>query len=116
MLDYHAVSDVVVPYRRISQSVTLMTAIGLGRPTALTPLDGLLERTRDLGSAVVAADSSGFALASSIVTGLQRADEFVRAAGRHRERLASAPFGWPSVGRATSDAPERGLGRLGGPA
>ncbi len=114
MLDYHAVSDVVVmPYRRISQSAALMTAIGLGRPTVLTPLDGLVEQVRGIESAVVAAEVSGPAVASSIISSLQRADELARAAAQDRERIANASFSWPSVGRATVDAYERGRRRIG---
>lgn len=117
MLDYHAVSDiVVVPYRRISQSGALMTAIGLGRPTVLTPLDGLMEQVRGLESAVVAAEVSAPAVASSIVSSFRRVDELARAAARDREWIANASFGWRSVGRATADAYERGRRRLTAPA
>jgi len=117
MLDYHAVSDiVVVPYRRISQSGALMTAIGLGRPTVLTPLDGLMEQVHGLDSAVVAAEVSAPAVASSIVSSFRRVDELSRVAARDREWIANASFGWRSVGRATADAYERGRRRLGAPA
>src|SRR5690349_2907068 len=64
MLDSYAVARVVVfPYRRISQSGALMTAAGVGRPSVITPLDGLMEQVRGLTSAVVAADVTGPALA-----------------------------------------------------
>jgi D-inositol-3-phosphate glycosyltransferase len=113
MVDYHALSDVVViPYRRISQSGALMTAIGLGRPTVVTPLDGLLEQVRGLESTVVAADVSGSAIASSIVSSLQRSGQLMQAASRDRERIASGSLGWRSIGRATADAYERGRRRL----
>lgn len=116
MVDYHAVCDVVVvPYRRISQSGALMTAIGLGRPVVLTPLEGLVEQVRDLEAVVVAAEVAGPAVARSIVSGLQRSDELARAAARDRERIADAAFGWRSVGRATGDAYERGRRRLAAP-
>ena len=114
MVDYHALSDVVViPYRRISQSGALMTAIGLGRPTVVTPLDGLLEQVRGLESTVVAADVSGSALASSIASSLQRSGQLMQAALRDRERIASGSLGWGSIGRATAEAYERGRRRLG---
>lgn len=113
MLDYHAVSHVVVvPYRRISQSGTLMTAIGLGRPTVLTPIDGLLEQVRGLESPVVAAEVSGPAIADSIVASLERSDELARAAARDREWIADSAFGWRSVGRATAAAYQQGIRRL----
>lgn len=113
MVDYHAVCDaVVVPYRRISQSGALMTAVGLGRPTVLTPLEGLMEQVRGLEAAVVASDVSGPALAASIVTSLQHSDVLRRAAARDRDRIANAASGWRSVGRATGDAYERGRQRL----
>jgi glycosyltransferase involved in cell wall biosynthesis len=113
MLDYHAVSDVVVvPYRRISQSGALMTAIGLGRPVVLTPIAGLLEQVRDIESAVVAAEVTGNALADSIVSSLRDRSELARAAARDRRLIADSQNGWRSVGRATAAAFERGLRRL----
>jgi glycosyltransferase involved in cell wall biosynthesis len=113
MLDYHAASNaVVVPYRRISQSGTLMTAIGLGRPTVLTPIDGLLEQVRGLESPVVAADVSGPALAASIVASLERTDDLVQAAARDREWIADSATGWRSVGRATTAAYQQGIRQL----
>ena len=112
MLDYHAVADVVVvPYRRISQSGALMTAVGLGRPVVLTPLGGLLEQVDGLESAMVAAAVDGGALADALVSSLG-AGELAAAAARDRERIAGSAAGWRSVGRATADAYERGLAAL----
>ncbi len=104
MLDYHAVADVVVvPYRRISQSGALMTAVGLGRPVVLTPLDGLLEQVEGLESAVVATEMSGDALAAAIVSSVGRAPELAAAAGR----IATASRHRPPGGRASDGRPPR---------
>jgi glycosyltransferase involved in cell wall biosynthesis len=114
MLDYHAVCDVVVlPYRRISQSGALMTAIGLGRPTVLTPLDGLLEQVRGLESVVVATEVSAHAVADAIVSSLRLVDELAQAAVRDRELTANASFGWRNIGRATADVYQQGRRRFG---
>ena len=118
MLDYHAVADVVVvPYRRISQSGALMTAVGLGRPVVVTPIEGLLEQVAGLESAVIAADLSGRGLADAIVSSLGRTPELDAAAARDRDRIAASATGWRSVGgdrggvrpwRAGADGASRG--------
>jgi glycosyltransferase involved in cell wall biosynthesis len=105
MLDLYAVSDVVVlPYRRISQSAGLMTAAGLGRPTVITPVDGLLEQVQTLTSTIVADDLSGPAVARALSTSLHRSDELQAAAERDRDAIADSAIGWAAVARATIDA------------
>ncbi len=105
MLDYYAVSHLVVfPYHRISQSGALMTAAGLGRPTVVTPVDGLLEQVAVLTSAVVADDVSGPAIARAIAKGLSRVDELRRAALHDRESIVGSPVGWPAIASETIKA------------
>lgn len=105
MLDFYAVSDLVVfPYRRISQSGALMTAVGLGRPAIVTPIDGFLEQVRDLTSALVAEDVSGPALAKAILDGLMSLDRLAAAAELDRMTIASSPTGWTAVAAATLEA------------
>ena len=107
MLDYYAVADVVVfPYRRTSQSGSLMTAVGLGRPTVVTPIDGLREQVEGLRSAVVADDVSEAALARALVASLGRREAMAAAAEEDRRMVASFPTGWASVARATAQAYE----------
>lgn len=110
MLDHFATADVVVfPYRRISQSGALMTAVGLGRPTVVTPIDGFREQVDGLGSAVVAGDVTGLAIARAIIGSLERLDALTAAAEEDRAALAASPVGWAAVARATRDAYEDGL-------
>ena len=105
MLDSYAVAQVVVfPYRRISQSGALMTAAGVGRPSVVTPLDGLVEQVRRLTSAVVATDVAGPALATALIDGLERAPELLLAAAHDRETLAASDEGWSAIAAATHRA------------
>ena len=102
MRDAYAVSDVVVlPYHRISQSSSLMTAVGLGRPTVITPVGGLLEQAAALSSAVVADNVSGPALARALIHSLGRIDQQQAAAAHDRDTIAGSPAGWLAVARAT---------------
>jgi glycosyltransferase involved in cell wall biosynthesis len=105
MLDSYAVARVVVfPYRRISQSGALMTAAGLGRPSIITPLEGLVEQVRRLTSAVVARDVTGPALAGAMIEGLERAPDLLRAAAEDRAALAASDAGWAAIAAATHRA------------
>jgi glycosyltransferase involved in cell wall biosynthesis len=105
MLDSYAVADVVVfPYRRISQSGALMTATGVGRPSVVTPLDGLVEQVRGLTSAVVATDVTGAALARALIDALARAPDLLRAAAEDRAALEASERGWAAIGAATHRA------------
>jgi glycosyltransferase involved in cell wall biosynthesis len=107
MLDSYAVAQVVVfPYRRISQSGALMTAAGVGRPSIVTPLDGLVEQVRGLTSAVVATDVTGPALAEALIDGLERAPDLLRAAADDRAALAASDGGWAAIAAATRRAYE----------
>jgi glycosyltransferase involved in cell wall biosynthesis len=102
MLDYYAVCDVVVfPYRRISQSGGLMTAAGLGRPTVITPIDGLREQVRTLTSAIVADDVSAPAVARALAESLSRSSEQLAAAAHDRTVIAESSIGWAAVARST---------------
>jgi glycosyltransferase involved in cell wall biosynthesis len=108
MVDYHAVSDVVVfPYQRTSQSGAFMTAVGLGRPTVVSPIEGLREQAAGIVSAIVAAKATGAAVADAIVTSLRRGEEASRAAERDRVAIAESATGWPAIARATIAAYER---------
>lgn len=108
MLDYYAVSDIVAfPYRSISQSGALMTAVGLGRPTVVTPIEGFTEQTRELGSSIVARAVESEAIAEAIVDGLARREELLHAAQRDRAALADSPIGWAQVGKRTREVYER---------
>jgi glycosyltransferase involved in cell wall biosynthesis len=105
MLDYYAICDVVAfPYHRISQSGGLMTAVGLGRPTVITPIDGLLEQTRTLTSAIVANGIDAPAVADALTSSLDHADEQLAAAGLDRRTIANSPIGWRAVAAATMAA------------
>ena len=107
MLDSYAVAQVVVfPYRRISQSGALMTAAGVGRPSVITPLDGLVEQVRRLTSAVVATDVTGPALAQALIDGLERAPDLLLAAADDRAALAASDGGWAAIAAATRRAYE----------
>jgi glycosyltransferase involved in cell wall biosynthesis len=107
MLDCYAVAQVVVfPYRQISQSGALMTAAGLGRPSIVTPLDGLVEQVRQLTSAVVATDVTGPALAQALIEGLERAPDLLRAAADDRAALEASDGGWAAIAAATHRAYE----------
>ena len=107
MLDSYAVARVVVfPYRRISQSGALMTAVGVGRPSIITPLDGLVEQVRGLTSSVVATDVTGPALARALIDGLERAPALLLAAADDRAALAASDGGWAAIAAATHRAYE----------
>jgi glycosyltransferase involved in cell wall biosynthesis len=107
MLDYYSVADVVVfPYRRISQSGALMTAVGLGRPTVVTPIEGFREQVEGLRSALVTDDVSGPAIGRALVAGLEASDRLAAEAEQDRARIASSKVGWSAVAKATVDAYE----------
>lgn len=107
MLDSYAVAQVVVfPYRRISQSGALMTAAGVGRPSMITPLDGLVEQVRPLTSAVVATEVTGPAIARALIESLDRGPDLLRAAATDREALAASDGGWAAIAAATRRAYE----------
>lgn len=115
MLDYHAIADVVVfPYRRISQSGAVMTAIGLGRPTVVTPVAGLREQVQDFGSSIVADAISGEAFARAVISSLERRQELAGAAEDDRAAIAGSPIAPASVARATARQYAHGLDRLRG--
>ena len=102
MLDYYAVADVVVfPYHRISQSGSFMTAVGLGRPTVITPIEGLLEQARTLTSCTVADEVSATAVARALTTSLARAADLQLAAGRDRDAIGESAVGWAAIAAAT---------------
>ncbi len=104
MLDYYAVSAIVVfPYKAISQSGALMTAVGLGRPTVVTPLPGFLEQVARLESVTVAKEVTGPALADALSAALTCRDPLAQEAARDRRRLIESPGGWPSVARRTHE-------------
>ena len=102
MLDYYGACDVVVfPYKAISQSGALMTAVGLGRPAVITPLPGFLEQAAGLDSILVAADLSGRALAHVLGAALDDRTRLAEEALAAKRRIAGSPIGWPSVARRT---------------
>ena len=107
MLDSYAVARVVVfPYRRISQSGALMTAAGVGRPSVITPLDGLVEQVRRFASAVVATEMTGPALARALIDGIERAPALLLAAADDRAALTASDAGWAAIAAATRRAYE----------
>jgi len=113
MIAYHAASDVVVfPYKSISQSAALMSAVGLGRPSVVTPIAGFLEQAATLGSVTFADEVSGLAIAQATVAALRDRDSRLAAAAEDRRRVAVSPLGWPSVGRATAQVYERAIADL----
>jgi glycosyltransferase involved in cell wall biosynthesis len=115
MLDFYAVADVVVfPYRRISQSGALMTAIGLGRPTVVTPIDGFREQVSGLRSAIIANDVTAPAIGRALTASLERLDDLAAAAASDQTALASSRVGWASVAAATRQAYEAHLRSGGG--
>jgi glycosyltransferase involved in cell wall biosynthesis len=107
MLDYYAVSDIVVfPYRAISQSGALMTAAGLGLPTVVTPITGFVEQTQELTSSIVARAVEGDAIAEAIVYSLTRREQLLHAAQKDRQALADSPTGWMQVAKRTREVYE----------
>jgi len=111
MVAYHAASDVVVfPYRRISQSGALMTALGLGRPTVVTPIPGLRDQVAGFESPMVADDVTAAALARALVAALRDPSGRGAAAERDRGALDASATGWPAIARATLETYERAAG------
>ena len=103
MLNFHAVSDVVVfPYRSISQSGALMTAVGLGRPSVVTPIPGFVEQAAAAGSIVISDGLSSAAIARTTIAALQNREALLAAAAEDRRRIARSPVGWLAVGRETA--------------
>lgn len=110
LLDYYSIADIVVlPYRRISQSAALMTAVGLGRPVVVTPIDGFREQIATLRSAVVADEVSGPAIARALVAAIERRHDLAALAAEDRLSLEESPVGWPSVASTTRRAYESAL-------
>jgi glycosyltransferase involved in cell wall biosynthesis len=105
LLDHFAACDVVVfPYKAISQSGALMTAIGLGKPTVVTPLAGLIEQVAGLGSAIVAEEVSGPAVAEALCAALGRRAELAEKAVQDRRQVMESSAGWSSVAGRTVEA------------
>jgi glycosyltransferase involved in cell wall biosynthesis len=110
MIDYHVASDVVVfPYRAISQSGALMTALGLGRPAVVTPIPGLAEQAVGIPSVLVAPSADGRGVAEATIAALRDSEALDMKAAEERRRLAESPLGWPSVARRTIEAYEQAL-------
>lgn len=110
LLDCYALADLVVfPYRRISQSGALMTAVGLGRPVVVTPIDGFNEQVAALRAAVTAEDVSSDAIARAIIAGLDRRDELSGLAAQDQASIRESAIGWPAVAAATRRAYEAAL-------
>ena len=103
VLNYHAVSDVVVfPYRSISQSGALMSAVGLGRPAVVTPIAGFIEQAAGLDSVVLADEVSGPAIARATIAALEDRVALLAKAADDRCRAMMSPTGWPAAGRETA--------------
>ncbi len=112
MLAFYAAADLVVfPYRHISQSGALMTAIGLGRPTVVTPIDGFREQVAGLRAAAVADDVSGPAIGRAIVGSLESIERLTVAAEQDRTTIEASPAGWASVAAVTVQAYRSYCGR-----
>ena len=110
MIDYHIASDVVVfPYRAISQSGALATALGLGRPVVITPTDGFVEQAAGISSVVISEAIDGPAFAKATIAALERRETLDRLAADERRALAQSSKGWPAVARATLRAYERAI-------
>ncbi len=113
MLMYHSVSDLVVfPYRSISQSGALMSAVGLGRPVVVTPISGFLEQAEGLDCISIADETSGPAIAKATISALRNRDTLLAAAERDRQRVILSPVGWPAVGRETARYYEEAVASL----
>jgi glycosyltransferase involved in cell wall biosynthesis len=113
LLDHFAACDIAAfPYKAISQSGALMTAVGLGKATVVTPLPGLIEQVTGLGSATVAEEVSGPAVAAALCAALDRREELARKAVQDRRQVMESPAGWSSVARRTIDAYVRSRGHL----
>lgn len=105
MLDCYAAADLVVfPYRRISQSGALMTAVGLGRPTVVTPIDGFREQLEGLRSPTVADAVDAPAIGRALITALGRLGDLAAAASEDRRTIAMSPSGWAAVAASTTEA------------
>lgn len=104
LLHHFAACDTVVfPYRAISQSAALMTAVGLGKPTVVTPLAGFLEQVAGLKSVVVAREVDGPAVAEALSESLEHRDRLAEEARLDRHHVLNSSVGWPSIARRTLD-------------
>ncbi len=111
LLDCYAIADLVVfPYRRISQSGALMTAVGLGKPIVVTPIDGFREQVATLRSAVMADAVSVDAIARAVIAGLDRRHDLADRATHDRQAILESSIGWPAVAAATRRAYEASSG------
>ena len=84
-----------------------MTAVGLGRPTVITPIEGLREQANGMDSVIVAAETTGPAVADAVVESLRRGESAIVAARRDRDAIAGSVAGWPAIARETIVAYER---------
>jgi glycosyltransferase involved in cell wall biosynthesis len=110
MVRYHAACDLVVfPYKSIWQSGALMSAVGLGRPSVVTPIPGFVDQAAGLGSVVFADAATGPAIAKATIAALEAKPVHLAAAAEDRRRVATSTLGWPSVGKATARAYERAI-------
>ncbi len=113
MVRYHAACDLVVfPYKSIWQSGALMSAVGLGRPSVVTPIPGFVDQTAGLGSVIFADAATGPAIAKATIAALEARSAHLAAATEDRRRVATSTLGWPSVGQATARAYEGAIAGL----
>ncbi|MBN1458141.1 MAG: glycosyltransferase [Armatimonadetes bacterium] len=105
MLDCYAAADLVVfPYRSISQSGALMTAVGLGRPAVVTPIPGFLEQVRDLDSVVVAEVVDAGAISAALSNALAVRSDLQCRAVEDRNRIHESATGWQSAANRFASA------------
>lgn len=99
---YYVAADVVVlPYRRITQSGVLLSAMAFGRPSIVSNVGGLPEvvRAGETGWIVPAEDLE--ALTAALVDALADPARLERM-GRQARRDAESRFSWDAIGQATT--------------
>jgi glycosyltransferase involved in cell wall biosynthesis len=113
MVYYHAACDLVVfPYKSIWQSGALMSAVGLGRPSVVTPIPGFMDQAAGLRSVVFADAVTGPAIAQATIAALEARSVHLAAAAEDRRRVATSNLGWPRVGQATARVYEEAIAGL----
>jgi len=93
---------VVFPYRRITQSGALLTAIAYGKPVVATRIPGFVETLEESEHALFSDPGDAEGLAQAMVTLLE--DRPLRAKiASAVERLRDTRFSWQPIARATAD-------------
>lgn len=98
---YHAAADVVVfPYKSITQSGALLTAMSFGKPVVVTDVGGIAEVVKEGGNGLVVSYGAVGELAAAI-SYLQSQIDVRASMGAASSRMIETKLSWSNIAKAT---------------